>query len=182
MPTDGAGGSGPTGDESPALGQQRAEELGAPVPEIDQEFQAELEDYLSGREDKNKERRGVLNPKPFIEGGVNMCFSTNNIQNGFTPFGRGDLLLIGAIYEHAAQLGTVDDQYMLLDMITRNAAKILGIERTYGLEEGKSADLVVIGTKKVSDLFIKIPSRRLVIKKGRIIYRSEPVELKGWWS
>jgi cytosine deaminase len=136
--------------------------------------------FLSGRGDKKAMRRGVLNPTPFIKGGVNHCFASNNIQNGFTPFGIGDLLLIGNLYEHACQLGTPSDQKMLLDMITKNPAKALGIESTYGLEIGKNADLVVLGTKRVADIFIEVPIRRYVVKRGRIIFRSEHPEVKSW--
>ena len=136
--------------------------------------------YLSGRHDKNKVRRGVLCTTPFMKGGVNHTFASNNIMNGFTPFGRGDLLLIGAIYEHVCQLGTISDQKMLLNMITKNAAKLMRIEDWYGLEKGKHADLVVLGAKKVVDTFIEIPIRRYVIKRGKIIYRSEKPELKTW--
>lgn len=136
--------------------------------------------FLSGRGDKKAMRRGVLNPTPFIRGGVNHCFASNNIQNGFTPFGIGDLLLIGNLYEHACQLGTPSDQKMLLDMITKNPAKALGKESTYGLEVGKNADLVVLGTKRVADIFIEVPIRRYVVKRGRIIFRSEHPEVKSW--
>ncbi|MEM3192167.1 MAG: amidohydrolase family protein [Candidatus Micrarchaeia archaeon] len=136
--------------------------------------------YLSGRGDLNKVRRGVINPKPFVEGGVNVAFSSNNIRNAFTPFGKGDLLMIGSLYEHAAQLGSVSDQKLLLKMITENAAKILRISDKYGLEEGKQADMVVLGTKTLSDIFIEVPVRRYVIKRGKIVYRSELLELKNW--
>jgi cytosine deaminase len=136
--------------------------------------------FLSGRGDPFKPRRGVLFPTKFIKGGVNHTFSTNNIQNGFTPFAKGDLLLIGAIYEHVAQLGTIDDQKMLLDMITKNAAKTLHLEKSYGLEEGKNADLVVLGIRKLSEIFIELPIRRYIVKRGRVIYRSEQPELKAW--
>ena len=136
--------------------------------------------FLSGRGDKKAMRRGVLNPTPFIKGGVNHCFASNNIQNGFTPFGIGDLLLIGNLYEHACQLGTPSDQKMLLDMITKNPAKALGIESSYGLEVGKNADLVVLGTKRLADIFIEVPIRRYVVKKGRIIFRSEHPQVKSW--
>lgn len=136
--------------------------------------------YLSGRNDVNKVRRGVINPKPFVDGGVNVAFSSNNIRNAFTPFGRGDLLMIGSLFEHAAQLGSISDQKLLLKMITENAAKILRISDRYGLAVGKSADLVVLGTKAVSDIFLDVPVRKFVIKRGKIIYRSELVELKNW--
>jgi cytosine deaminase len=136
--------------------------------------------FLSGRGDENKVRRGVLNPHPFVKGGVNIVFASNNIRNAFTPFGRGDLLLIGAIYEHVAQLGTIDDQKLLLDMITKNPAKLFGVEDTYGLEEGKNADLNVLGTKNLSDIFLDVPTRQIVMKRGKIIYRSELAEHKAW--
>jgi cytosine deaminase len=136
--------------------------------------------YLSGRGDVNKVRRGVINPKPFVEGGVNVAFSSNNIRNAFTPFGRGDLLMIGSLFEHAAQLGSISDQKLLLKMITENAAKILRISDKYGMAVGKQADLVVLGTKAVSDIFLDIPVRKYVIKKGKVVYRSELLELKNW--
>ena len=136
--------------------------------------------YLSGRGDVNKVRRGVINPKPFVEGGVNVAFSSNNIRNAFTPFGRGDLLMIGSLFEHAAQLGSISDQKLLLKMITENAAKILRISDNYGMAVGKQADLVVLGTKAVSDIFLDVPVRKYVIKKGKVVYRSELLELKNW--
>ncbi|MEM0130095.1 MAG: amidohydrolase family protein [Thermoplasmatales archaeon] len=135
--------------------------------------------YLGGRGDKNKIRRSVINPKPFLAGGVNVAFSSNNIRNAFTPFGKGDLLAIGSLYEHAAQLGTVADQKLLLDMITYNPAKILGV-KNYGLQEGKDADMNVLHTKNLSDIFLDQPVKRYVIKRGKIIYRSELVEVRNW--
>jgi cytosine deaminase len=135
--------------------------------------------YLSGRGDRYRVRRGVVNPVPLIEAGINVAFSSNNIRNAFTPFGKGDLLHIGSIYEHVAQLGSLSNQKMLLDMITKNAAKILHLER-YGLNEGCVADFTILATKRVSDIFLDIPVRRFVVKRGRVIYRSELVEMKNF--
>lgn len=134
--------------------------------------------FLSGRGDKNKVRRGVLNPIPFKKGGVNHSFSTNNVMNGFTPFGNGDLLLIGNLYAHTCQLGTPTDQKMLLDMITNNSAKTLRIEDTYGLEPKKNADLVVISAKNIRDIFVNVPMRRIVMHHGQIIFRAEKAAVK----
>ena len=88
--------------------------------------------------------------------------------------------MIGAIYEHVAQLGTIAQQKMLLDMITKNPAKLFGVEETYGLEEGKIADLNVLGTKHLSDIFLDVPTREYVIKRGNIIYQSHLDETKTW--
>jgi len=48
------------------------------------------------------------------------------------------------------------------------------------LEPGKNADLVVLGTKAISDVFLDIPVRRYVIKRGKIIYRSEFIEMRNF--
>ena len=48
------------------------------------------------------------------------------------------------------------------------------------MEPGKSADLVVLGTKGISDVFPDIPVRRYVIKRGKIIYRSEFIEMRNF--
>lgn len=134
--------------------------------------------FLSGRHDQSKVRRGVVSPTETIKAGVNHCFSTNNVMNGFTPFGNGDLLLIGNLYAHTCWLGTPADQKMLLNMITKNSAKALGIEKTYGLEKGKNADLVVLHLKSLRDMFVQVPPRRLVMHHGQIIYRAEKAVVK----
>lgn len=128
--------------------------------------------YLSGRTDRRAVRRGVVNPIPFIRGGVNIAFSSNNIRNGYTPFGKGDLLQIGSLYEHVAQLGALPDQTLLLRMITDNPAKILGVDSRYGLEVGKNADLTVLGTKALSDVFLDIPENRIVLKRGKVVFHA----------
>jgi len=134
--------------------------------------------FLSGRHDQNKVRRGVVCPTATIKAGLNHCFSTNNVQNGFTPFGNGDLLLIGNLYEHLCWLGTPADQKMLLNMITKNSAKTLRIEDTYGLEKGKNADLVVLHLKSLKDVFVQVPPRRIVMHHGQIVYRMEKAVVK----
>jgi cytosine/creatinine deaminase len=133
--------------------------------------------YLSGRQDKKAVRRGVVNPTPFVQGGVNIAFASNNIRNGYTPFGKGDLLQIGYLYEHVAQLGAMTDQRLLLQMITENPARTLGLGASYGLSVGKSADFNILGTKALSDIFLDLPEKRIVVKRGKVVYHSELTEV-----
>ncbi|WP_245178105.1 amidohydrolase family protein [Cupriavidus sp. AcVe19-1a] len=53
--------------------------------------------YLGGRKDQQNQRRGLTPVKALHHGGVNVAYSSNNIRNAFTPFGKADMLQIGSI-------------------------------------------------------------------------------------
>ena len=78
------------------------------------------------------------------------------------------MLLLGNMLAHMAQFGTQDDQAAILKMATTTAARAIGIERDYGLEVGKWADLVVTDCYEVADVLSDIPTRSWVIKRGKI--------------
>jgi len=124
--------------------------------------------YLGARNDAASPRRGLTPVKQLRQAGVNVAYSSNNIRNAFTPFGKGDPLQIGSLLAHAAHLGSPDDQAYVLAMATTNAARAMGIADHYGLEVGKQADLVVLDTERVADALLDIPARLWVVKRGKI--------------
>src|SRR5699024_4392133 len=113
--------------------------------------------------------RGMAPVKALIDHGVNVAYSSNNIRNAFTPFGNANLLLIGYLMAEAQHMGSVEDQRAILDMVTVNAAKGLGIEDTYGLEEGKYGDLVVLDSYKLNEVISDQPVACYVIKRGEVL-------------
>ncbi|WP_432353045.1 amidohydrolase family protein [Sporosarcina sp. A2] len=125
--------------------------------------------YLNGRNDKKNIRRGMAPVIQMMEQGVNVAFASNNIRNAFTPFGNANLLLIGYLLAETQFMGSAEQQRSVLDMITYNAAKCLGIEETYGIAEGKNADLVIFDSQKLSDVIQDQPLANFVIKAGRVI-------------
>ncbi len=127
--------------------------------------------HLGARSDTYNVRRCLTPVRALRDGGVNVTLATNNIRNAFTPFNNGDLLQITALAIPACHLGGADDQATVLPMITANAAKALGM-KDYGLEKGKKADLVLVDTKKVSDVILDIPDRLFVVKNGKIVIES----------
>ncbi|MCG5072442.1 amidohydrolase family protein [Paraburkholderia tagetis] len=124
--------------------------------------------YLGGRKDERNQRRGLTPVKALHNAGVNVAYSSNNVRNAFTPFGKADMLLIGNMLAHVAQFGVPEHQQAILDMGTRNAARAIGIEHGYGIAVGNQADLVILDTFKVADALLDIPPRLWVIKRGRI--------------
>jgi cytosine/creatinine deaminase len=139
--------------------------------------------YLGGRGDERNQRRGVTPVHLLRDSGVNVTFSSNNVRNAFTPFGKADMLQIGNLLAHAAQYGTPHSQAEVLRMATYDAARSIGL-RDYGLAEGRQADLVVLDSPRVGDVLADIPPRLWVVKRGRVtvetrhettIHRTAPV-------
>jgi cytosine deaminase len=128
--------------------------------------------HLGGRKDAHNVRRTLTPVRALRDGGVNVCLATNNIRNAFTPYGNGDLLQIAMLALPACHLGGADDQPTVLPMVTSNGAKALRLPN-YGLAEGKDADCVLLDTQRLADAVIDLPNRDLVVKRGRVVVRSQ---------
>jgi cytosine/creatinine deaminase len=128
--------------------------------------------HLGGRKDTFNVRRTLTPVRALRDGGVNVCLATNNIRNAFTPYGTGDLLQIAALALPACHLGGADDQATVLSMITTNPARALRLP-SYGIKVGNDADLVLLDTHKLSDVILDIPDRNVVVKRGKVVARTE---------
>lgn len=124
--------------------------------------------YLGGRRDEINPRRGLTPVRALHAGGVNVAYSSNNVRNAFTPFGKADPLQIGNLLAHLIQFGTPEHQADILKMSTGNAARAVGLSENYGLAVGKQADLMILDTHVVADALLDLPARSWVLKRGRI--------------
>lgn len=128
--------------------------------------------HLGGRVDSFNVRRTLTPIRKLRDGGVNVCIASNNIQNAFTPYGNGDLLMIANLAIAAGHLGGASDLPSVLPMLTVNPAKAMGI-KNYGIKEGNRADLVLLDTFEENKCIIDIPNRLYVIKDGKITVKTE---------
>ncbi|BCU71600.1 amidohydrolase family protein [Stygiolobus caldivivus] len=125
----------------------------------------------SGAHENYPKRRGIPRVRDLLEEKINVSLGHDDIQNHLNPIGDGDLL--------KASFALMIGDYMfftryfkqILQMMTYNGAKSLRIEN-YGLEEGKKANLVIFNTKNLKDTLIQIPSERMVIANGKVIFNS----------
>lgn len=124
--------------------------------------------YLGGRKDDCRPRRGLTPVRALHEAGVNVAYSSNNIRNAFTPFGKADPLQIGNLLAHLVQFGTPEHQAEILKMGTTNAARVVGVSEDYGIAIGKQADIVILDTLTVADALLDMPARSWVLKRGRV--------------
>ncbi|HHX29913.1 MAG TPA: amidohydrolase family protein, partial [Clostridiaceae bacterium] len=127
---------------------------------------------LQGRLDKQPIRRGITRVKELLESGVNVSFGQDCVNDTFYPLGSADMLQVANITVHAAQMSLPPELEKVFDMITVDANKIMNLEG-YGLEEGKTANLLVIDAKNIREAMAMAPNRPYVIREGRIIVRNE---------
>jgi cytosine deaminase len=124
--------------------------------------------YLQGRGDTGLIRRGITSVCELLAAGVPVACGSDNVQDPFNPFGRGDLLLVANLFAHAAHLGSPAEQAMALRAITTVPAAAVGYA-TYGLCVGAPADLVVLDVTEPAGLLALVPPRRAVIKAGTVV-------------
>jgi len=96
---------------------------------------------LQGRDDHGLVRRGTTRVRELMAAGVNVAFGQDCVNDGFYPFGRGDMLEVALIAAHATHLTSRSELGQLLDAVTTAPARAWRLDRTYGMERGARADL-----------------------------------------
>ena len=132
--------------------------------------------YLMGRHQDHSVLRGVVPIHKMLRHGVNCNLSSNNVLNPFTPFGDCSLIRMANLYANVCQVGQIDDTIECFDMVTRRSADLLNLD-DYGVEVGKSADLVVIDNKDRQSAVAELSQPLMGLKKGRPTFRREPARL-----
>ena len=127
--------------------------------------------HVKARADLRRTWRGVTRLGELRAAGVNVAISTNNIVNPFTPYGHPDLLRQALVAAIAGHLGNLDQLGWLLDLVTTNAARAIGLA-DYGLAEGCRADLVVLDARDPAQAITEQAEKLWVIKAGKVVARS----------
>ncbi len=128
--------------------------------------------HIQGRADDHKPRRGITRVKEMLAEGIPVAYASDNIRDGFTPFGNADMLEVGLIFAHGAQMGSFEELKTVLDMGTEIPGRIFFRNDTYGVRVGNVADLVVLDVHRFEDAIVTQPTRLWVFKKGRMVARS----------
>jgi cytosine deaminase len=132
--------------------------------------------YLMGRHQDHDVLRGVVPVHKMLRHGVNCNLSSNNVLNPFTPFGDCSLIRMANLYANICQVGQIDDTIECFDMVTRRSADLLNLD-DYGIEVGKSADLVVIDNTDRQGAVAELSQPLMGLKRGHVTFRREPAEL-----
>ena len=136
---------------------------------------------LQGRFDHYPIRRGHTRIKELLDAGVNVCIGHDSVMDPWYPLGYADPLQAAAVLAHYGQMSGYDELRTLVDMLTLNAARALGLDG-YGLAPGCRADLVVFEAPSELDAIRLVAPRRAVIRSGQVVARTQPARHTIVWD
>jgi len=136
---------------------------------------------LQGRFDSYPIRRGHTRVKELLAAGVNVCLGHDSVMDPWYPLGYADPLQAAFVLVHYGQMSGQNELETLIDMITTRPAQALGISN-YGLSEGGPADLVVFEAPSEMDALRLVAPRRMVLRHGRVVARTQPSQTTVLWA
>jgi cytosine/creatinine deaminase len=122
---------------------------------------------LQGRFDTFPKRRGITRVKELLAIGVNVALGHDSIMDPWFPLGRGDMLAAAQLALFLCHMSGFEEINDVLDLITSHAARALRIQDSYGIEEGKPADFLVLDAASAFEALRLLPARLHVFKGGR---------------
>ena len=126
---------------------------------------------LQGRHDTYPKRRGMTRVKELMAAGINVSFGHDCVMDPWYSMGSGDMLEVGHMAVHVAQMASIEDKSRIFDALTVNSARTMGLQG-YGLEKGCKADLVILQARDPAEALRLKPARLAVIKAGKVIART----------
>jgi cytosine deaminase len=136
---------------------------------------------LQGRFDSYPIRRGHTRVKELLAAGVNTSIGHDSVMDPWYPLGYGDPLQAAFVLAHYGQMSGAAEIATLIEMITGNPARALGVEN-YGLAVGNRADLVAFAAPSEMDAIRLVAPRRLVLRRGKVVARTEPAVTTVVWD
>ena len=128
---------------------------------------------LQGRFDSGPVRRGHTRVKQLLAAGVNVAIGHDSVMDPWYPLGYGDPVQAAFVLAHLGHMSGATELPYLLEMVTTNPARALGVDSA-GVRVGGPADLVVFDAPTPQDALRRVSPRFLVLRAGRIVARTRP--------
>lgn len=102
------------------------------------------------------------------EENVLVCLGQDDISDAYYPYGRNNMLEVAFLNSHLLWYTTRADMETLYDMVTKNAAKAIGL-KNFDIKEGIPANLVVLDQPNVLEA-LRFHERPIcVINHGKVV-------------
>ncbi|HET7641650.1 MAG TPA: amidohydrolase family protein, partial [Ktedonobacteraceae bacterium] len=98
----------------------------------------------------------------------------DSIMDPWFPLGKGDMLAAAQLALLLCHMSGYEEINDVFDLITTNAAKALRIQDSYGIEEGKPADFLILDAPSAFEALRLVPARLYVFKQGREVAYTSP--------
>ena len=122
--------------------------------------------YLQGAWDTTPVERGITRLKEAVTQGLQSSIATDNVADGFYPYGSYDLMDTYALGVQAAHLSPAD---AWLSTITTSPAAAMGLPWDGRIKVGCPADFVLLNAKSAYELISPAGRQRRVIRAGQFL-------------
>ncbi len=129
---------------------------------------------LQGRHDTYPKRRGQTRVREMRDAGITVGFGSDCMMDPWYSLGKADMLDVALMALHVGQLSSRADMAWCFDGVTANSARVMGLDG-YGLAKGCEANFVLLQAHTPIDAIRLRAHRIAVVRKGRVISRSDPV-------
>ena len=126
--------------------------------------------YLQGAWDRTPIERGITRLREAQSLGISTSIGTDNVADGFFPYGSYDLL---ETFGLGVQVGHLSPAEAWLGAITTQPAQAMGLPWSGKIVEGCPADLVLLHARNGYELLTAAGRRRGVIRAGKFIKTDE---------
>ncbi len=111
--------------------------------------------------------------KELMEAGINVAFGHDRVMDPWYSLGVHDMLEVACMGLNVAQMTGVDQMQRMFKAVTVNGARAPRLEG-YGLEPGCNGDMVILQAENPLEALRLKPARLFVIRRGKVIAKSEP--------
>ena len=130
---------------------------------------------IQGRQDAYPKRRGLTRIPEQLNAGLKVAFGHDCVMDPWYPLGSHDMLEVAHMALHCCHLTGDEQMKSCYESVTTKAAEILHLDK-YGVYPGANGDLVILQCKDPIEALRLKPARLFVIRKGKIISSTPPVE------
>ncbi|MHC8518263.1 cytosine deaminase [Weissella confusa] len=132
--------------------------------------------YLGGRFDTYPKRRGLTRVKELDAEGINVAFGEDDIKDPWYPMGNGNMVDALHMGLHATQIMGYSEIMNSYRFITKNGARTMHVQDSYGIEVGKPANFLIFNA---TNWFYALNERAEMlysIHNGEVLVETKPAE------
>lgn len=117
-----------------------------------------------------------LRVREMLEENVLVCLGQDDISDAYYPYGRNNMLEVAFLNSHLLWFTTREDMETLYDMVTKNAARCIGLNN-FEIKEGAPANLVVLDQPNVLEALRFHERPVYVVSHGKLVDQKKMDEI-----
>lgn len=133
--------------------------------------------YLGGRFDTYPKRRGLTRVKELDAEGINVAFGEDDIKDPWYPMGNGNMMDVLHMGLHATQIMGYTEIMNSYRFITKNGARTMQVQDSYGIEVGKPANFLIFNAKNWYDTLNERAELLYSVHNGNVLVETKPAEV-----